>query len=704
MSSLLPPMSAALLLAIPGAAMAQSQASTNPTEVDEVEVVGRRPGEATGPQFTAPLVDTPKSVTVISRELIEQRGAASLADVLRTTPGISLGSGEGGTPVGDRPFIRGYEASTDIFIDGVRDLGRFAHESFNIEQVEIIKGPGSAYSGRGSTGGSINMVSKRPRADNFITGSVGAGTDQYMRSTIDANRMLTERVAVRLNLMSHVADTAGRDHVDSERYGLAPSIAYRVNDNTSIHLGYYMLRADDVPDLGHPFAIDGTNVPADVRRENFYGVKGRDARRNNADIGTLTLEHEFANGYQLTNVTRVAESTSQYIMSRPTIHVASGMVNRDVRTGNRRSEVKANQTALRGDFEVSGISNKFVLGLDFAEEKLLTGDIPATALFAVGRVDLQNPNAVDPVYRGPTLKDFSDDYNTLTNRTRTQAAYLFNTMEFNDQWSFNLGLRYDDYDVTDGSVSNRSKFWNYQAGLVYKPRENGSIYISYGTSSNPSGETSGQSGGADGSAGGGLGGTRPNLDPEENRSFELGTKWDVFNNRLSLTAAIFETEKTNQRATDPATGEVALIGNNRTRGFELGFSGNVTDAWAVYGGYTYLDPEMLDDGAGSNDGNRLKFIAQNSFSIWTTYQIQKFTIGGGATYMSDRWMDDANTLGVPSYWRYDLMGTYKIDDNVNVRVNIQNLTDETIYEGSHVGLFANVGAGRSAFATVNFSF
>lgn len=555
-------MSAALLLAVPGAALAQSQtpSSTAVTEVDEVEVIGRRAGEPTGPQFTAPLLDTPKSVTVISRELIEQRGAASLADVLRTTPGISLGLGEGGTPVGDRPFIRGYEASTDIFIDGVRDLGRFAHEAFNIEQVEIIKGPGSAYSGRGSTGGSINMVSKRPRPDNFLSGSIGAGTDQYMRGTLDMNRMITDRFAVRLNLMSHHADTPGRDHVNAERYGLAPSLAYRLSDSTSIHLGYYMLRADDVPDLGHPFAIDGSGQPVKVRRDNFYGVVGRDARRNNADIGTLTLEHEFPNGFQLTNVSRLAESTSQYIMSRPTIHVASGMVNRDVRTGNRRSETWANQTALRGAFNVAGVRNQFVAGLDFAQEKLLTGDVPASALFAVGRTDLTKPNASDPAYRGPTLADFSDDYDALSNRTRTQAAYVFNTMDLTDKWSLNLGLRYDDYDVTDGSVSNRSKFWNYQAGLVYKPRENGSIYLSYGTSSNPSGETAGQSGGADGSAGGGLGGSRPNLDPEENRSFELGTKWEVLNNRLSLTAAVFEAEKTNQRATDPTTGEVALIG------------------------------------------------------------------------------------------------------------------------------------------------
>src|SRR5690606_26575282 len=217
--------------------------------------------------------------------------------------------------------------------------------------------------------------------------------------------------------------------------------------------------------------------------------------------------------------------------------------------------------------------------LEFMEEELKTGDVPASALFNVGRTDLHNPNAFDPVYTGPRLSSFSNSQHDLSNRTKSKAFYAFNTAELTPQWQVNLGVRYDDYKVSDGNVSNDSDFWNYQAGVVFKPAENGSIYLSYGTSSNPSGETAGQSGGADGSAGGGLGGSRPNLDPEKNRSYEFGTKWDVFDNKLSLTAAVFRTEKTNQRATDPLTGEVALVGDNRTTGFELGASGNITDRW-----------------------------------------------------------------------------------------------------------------------------
>lgn len=660
--------------------------------------------EPVSPKFTAPLLNTPKSVTVISRELMEQRGAASLADVLRTTPGISLGSGEGGTPVGDRPFIRGYEASTDMFIDGIRDLGRFAHESFNIEQVEVIKGPSSAYSGRGSTGGSINMVSKKPQAENFIAGSGSVGTDDYFRGTIDVNQVVTDNMAVRLNYMSHSADTPGRDYGDANRWGFAPSVTYSFSPATAVTLSHYLLRAEDTPDLGHPFAIDGSSRPARVSRDNFYGVAGRDKRINDADITTLDIVHSFNDNLHLRNVTRVGESTSQYIMSRPTIDAASGMVNRDVRTGNRKSQTEANQTDLSGSFLVGGILNNFATGLEFMEEKLKTGDVPDSALFAVDRVDLHNPNAFDPVYTGPRLSSFSSSQRDLSNRTKSKAFYAFNTAELSPQWQVNLGVRYDDYKVSDGSVSNDSDFWNYQAGVVFKPAENGSIYISYGTSSNPSGETAGQSGGADGSAGGGLGGSRPNLDPEKNRSYELGTKWDVFDNQLSLTAAVFRTEKTNQRATDPLTGEVALVGDNRTNGLELGVSGNITDRWSVYGGYTYLDPELTDDGAGDNDGNRLKFIAKRSLALWTTYEINALTIGGGATYMSDRWMNDANTLGVPSYWRYDVMASYAFNQHVELQLNVQNLTDETIYEGSHVGLFANIGPGRLGLMTLNFKF
>jgi len=698
-----------------GGAVGAAHANTAPDTADEqqvrtletVEATGSRIPDSASPKFTVALVNTPKSVTVIPQDIIQQRGVTSLLDVLRTTPGITLGSGEGGTPMGDRPFIRGYEASTDMMIDGVRDLGRFAHESFNIEQVEVAKGPGSAYSGRGSTGGSINMVSKKPLNEERASASIGLGSDAYRRVTLDNNYLISPNIALRLNAMAHEAQPPGRDIKSAERWGLAPSITFGLNNAFQATLSYYLLRQDDMPDQGHPMD-PVTNQPVKVRRGNFYGVWGRDERRNDADTGTLELNYTFDNGITIRNLTRRGETISQYIFSRPTIHIPTGLVNRASRTGNRRSRTLANQTDVHGQLATGPITHNFAAGLEFSREELHTGaTVPAGASIDVDRTDLHNPTPWDP-YTGPGIKSFSRDYNNLTNKTNTRAAYLFDTLEFSPQWLANLGMRFDDYDVRGGNAAtsprNHSTMFNYQVGLVFKPADNGSIYTSFATSSNPSGETQGQSGGADGAPGGGLGGTRPNLDPEKNRSVELGTKWDLFDDQLALTAAVFRTEKTNQRAVDPGTGDIALIGNNRTRGFELGVSGNVTEQWSVFGGYTWLDPKMIDAGRNEQlNGRLLKFIAKHSFSVWSTYQItDDFSFGGGAYYMSGRFMNDANTISVPSYWRFDLMASYRVNPKLDLNVN--NLTDEIIYEGSHVGIFANVGPGRLTMLTANFRF
>jgi len=696
-----------------GGAVGAAHANTEPDAAEQqvrtletVEATGSRIPDSASPKFTVALVNTPKSVTIIPQEVMQERGATSLLDVLRTTPGITLGSGEGGTPMGDRPFIRGYEASTDMMIDGVRDLGRFSHESFNIEQVEVVKGPGSAYSGRGSTGGSINMVSKKPRADNAFSASLGIGADEYTRGTADANWRISESVALRLNAMKHQGKTPGHDTKKNDRWGLAPSLTFGMNSATQATLSYYALRANDMPNQGHPMDTglpDARGEPVRVRRDNFYGIWGRDKRRNESDIATLEVGHTFANGWHLRNVLRDGESINKYVMSRPTIDT-DGTVVRGVRASNRKSEVFANQTDLQGHFNLAGMQNEVVIGFEYSKEELRTGDTPATRDMGMPNTDLHNPTPWDP-YNGPGLSDFSNHYDTLTNRTHSKGLYAFDTIHITNQWLANIGIRYDDYEITDGTRTNAVDFWNYQLGLVYKPAPNGSVYISYGTSSNPSGETQGQAGGADGPAGGTIAGGRDNLDPEKNRSFEIGTKWDVLNNQMALTAAIFRTEKRNQRATDPVTGDIALVGSNRTTGFELGAAGSITPRWTLFAGYTYLDPEMLDDGAGGNAGNRLKFIAKSSMSAWSTYRItDQFTLGGGANYMSHRWMNDANTIGVPAYWRFDAMATYRVNRQLDFRLNVLNIGDKTIYEGSHVGIFANVGPGRTMMLTANYRF
>lgn len=680
-------------------------------ELDATDITGKphetfKVDEMSSPKFTAPLLETPKSITIINEALIKERGATSLTDVLRTTPGITLGAGEGGTPLGDRPFIRGFEASTDIQIDGVRDLGRMSHEAFNVESVEIVKGPGSSYSGRGSTGGTINLVSKAAKMDDSIAGTVTMGTDQLWRSTIDINQYLPEQdLALRLNAMKHEADTPGRDDVEVKRWGIAPTITWGLQGPTRVTASYYHLETDDIPDQGHPISLI-TNKPADVDRDNFYGLVDRDFRKTSADLATLILEHDFSEELKVRNTLRGGRSMQNYVMSRPVFanvgQEESGLVGRGFRPRNVVNTTLINQTDLFGTFHTGNIKHTYATGLELSRETITDKDKHKGNN---GRpADLENPNPHDG---GWTLLPGTGQV-TSKYQTEVKSLYAFDTLGLHEQWDLNLGLRYDDYDVKNrvaGGAESSSELWNYQVGVVFKPMPNGSIYLSYGTSSNPSGENT-QSGGADGAGAGNLNGNKANLDPEKARSVELGTKWDVLNEQLSLTAAVFRTEKTNARVTDPLTGLVALDGDQKVTGFELQATGRITDAWAIWAGYTYLDAEVVKSGGDrSNDGNQSKFIAPNSFSLWSSYDItDRWRVGGGANYMDDRYMNDANTITVDDYWRYDAMVGYKVSKNLDLQLNVLNLTDETIYDASHVGLFATVAPGRSAELTASFTF
>lgn len=663
--------------------------------------------ESSSVKFTAPLLDTPKSVTVIPREVIEDRGFTSLVDILRTTPGITLGSGEGGTPMGDRPLVRGYESATDMQIDGLRAVARFSHEVYNLESVEVVKGPGGAFNGRGSTGGAINLVTKTPQATDFVAVRGTVGTDETKRVTADINHQLTDGIAVRLNVMGHDGDVAGRDAVKVSRWGFSPSIAFGLGGPARATFAYSYLKTDDIPDFGHPFQNSGTATPLKLRRKNFYGFANRDFRETEGHFGSAVLEYDVTSGITLRNSTRLARTTNEYIVSRPSFNTttatpATGLVAVDFRSANILSEGFLNQTDLRGKFNTGGIEHSFITGVEYSKEKQRNrpawAQTPNTGLLQ----SLDNPNpyaTFNPLVKTP----FTTPAVPIVHET--YAAFLFDTISLSEQFQINLGIRYDDYEVSDAARSAKNDFWNYQAGLVYKPVPFGSIYVSYGTSSNPTGECAGMAGGAEGAGACTLTANNVNLKPERAKSWELGTKWDLFGEQLSLTAALFQTEKTNARATDPVTNTVQLIGNTRVRGFEVGVSGNITPEWNIFGGYTYLDPDLIDDGAGSNDGNRIKFVASHSFSLWTTYKLTPdFDLGGGVNYVGRRYVNDANTQWFRPYARLDATIGYKVSDNLDLRVNVQNLTNKLYYDASHVGIFANVAPGRSALLTANLRY
>ncbi|SNR64897.1 catecholate siderophore receptor [Methylobacillus rhizosphaerae] len=687
---------------------------------DDVE--GYKVNRASSTKFTAPLLDTPKSVTVLTEDLIRDQGATTFEQALRTVPGITFGAGEGGTPMNDRPFIRGYDSSSSTFVDGLRDLGSQSREIFNIERVEVLKGPSGAFDGRGSGGGSINIVTKTPKAENFVRGSVGLGTDSYKRGTLDVNYLLSDDVALRINAMAHDADVPGRDAVDVKRWGFAPSITFGLNSPTSLTLSYYKLKTDDMPDYGLPLT---SNIPAGtirkpvsgINKDNFYGLKDRDFRKTEIDSGTATIKHAFNDDISFRNVTRYAVSRNDYIVTNPDDsagNVANGTVWRNSKSRNSKTESFGNLSEFNFKFDTAEIKHNLSAGFEYSYEYttntpyLVTNAVSGRDCTAANMIDsytctsLYNPNPSDP-WLGTIAKGLT----TTKSRTQTKSFYVFDSAEIAQDWILNLGLRRDIYstgsDALNSSTNVRTKldndsaFWNYQAGLVYKIQPNASIYISHGTSSTATGTSNG-----DGTEN--ISAATENLAPERTKNYEIGAKWDVLSN-LSLTSAIFYTEKDNARVT-LADGTTALAGNQKVRGFEFGFAGAVTPSWQVFGGYTYLDSELVDNGtATAQDGNEFPGIAKNSANIWTTYNVtDKWTVGGGANYMDRVYANTANTIIIPSYTRFDAMTSYKIDKNLTLQLNVLNLTDKRYYDKTFTTHFANVAAGRSAMLSLMFNY
>lgn len=712
--------------------------------------------KASSPKYTAPLIDTPRSVTVVPQQVLKDTGSLNLQDALRTVPGITFGAGEGGNPQGDRPFIRGFDAQGDTYLDGVRDTGSQSREIFAVESIEVSKGPNSAIGGRGAAGGSINLVSKKAHLGNSLDGGFTWGSDQTRRYTFDGNYQFTDTAAGRLNLLSHESNVAGRDSVNYDRWGVAPSLAFGLGTDTRVNLDYYHLESNDTPDSGIPYSIPAAGSAARTKANpdkpndggdssNFYGLDNRDFRKTRTDTATFAIEHDLSDSLTIKNTLRHGTSMQDYILTQPDDskgNVNNGSVWRRANTRVSNTETTTNQTDLFGDVYIAGFKNSFSTGVEYTHEEsqkssynVNTDTTPGTAAVTtncspalIGApsgyncTSLSNPTPNDP-WSGAITRNYAG----TDTKANTYALYVFDTLELSEQWLVNMGLRYDHFDtqyrtfdgsgatvVTKGTAAkgkDTSEFVTGQFGVVYKPAENGSIYASYATSATPPGNTLGE-----GSEGNPLGGTpdrngnllSSDMEPETTKNYEIGTKWDLLNDRLSLTADIFRTEKENARVqTNTTTFE--NVGKTRVQGIELSASGKLTDKWQVFAGYAYMDSEQIDGGDlpanKANNGNQLPNTPKNSASLWTTYQVTpKLTIGGGAFYVDDVFGSVANTTMVDSYVRYDAMAAYKLSKNVDLQLNVQNLTDETYYDKAFSNHFANQAAGRTALLSTNFHF
>jgi catecholate siderophore receptor len=701
----------AIAIAISSALVVGTAQAQDDTEAPVIEVTGTQlKHDPSSMKFQRSILDTAQTITVIPESLIEQRAASTLRDVLRNVSGISMQAGEGGTPAGDQLSIRGYSARTDIFVDNVRDFGGYTRDPFNLEQVEVVKGPSSDYTGRGSTGGSINMVSKSPKLEDSTSASVSAGTDAYQRLSLDINRPIDQldNTAARLNVLYHDQDTPGRDVVTNNRWGVAPSIAFGVDTDREITLSLFHMEQDNVPDYGIPW-VPGNNIPlADyaneappVDFENWYGLKQRDFEDVQTSIATVQLDQKLGDYSRVQNITRWGVTDRDSMITAPRfISTDSTDIRRsDEKYRDQSDGILSNQTNMSVTFNPNeNWEHRVLAGVEVSVEdekrytQELTGtDSPVTDLF--------NPNPNDHY-----LENYQRTGTASTADSTTLGAYLSDSVAINKQWQINAGLRWDHFNLEytpDGSpqLERTDEMLSYRAGVVYKPSRDGSIYLGYGTSFNPTAEalsistSSRQPGIAD-------------LDPEENRTVELGTKWQVLDSRMFVSAAIFRTEKTNARTEDPEDPNDLLVlqGEQLVQGIELGIAGQITDNINVFAGYTHLDTQITESLNASEVGNSLSNSPENSFNVWGSYALgSDIEIGLGAQYVGARYNNTANTRKAPSYWVYEASASYAVNDQLGFRLNVQNLTDEKYIDFVGGGHFIP-GVGRIALLSSYFNF
>lgn len=681
-----------------------------------------------------PLRDIPQFINAVPQSVIRSQNATTLQDALRNVPGLSYAAAEGGTQANQVFYLRGFPVGGDIFIDGVRDLGEYNRDLFATESVEVLKGSSSLMFGRGSPGGVIHQTSKVAGLAPIREVGVTLGSFEQKRVEADLNVRTGESSAFRIVAMGEDSGSY-RYPQDVEKTGVAPSVRFGIGERTEFALQYFHLKTKDVTDYGQPSlppALTGTGrfeMPP-ISPRNYYGYANHDFTNHETNIATARIEHRFGNTLSLHNTLRRANYERQVeatiatvratdingLALTPSTPLSDVVVTRNHdggRTRDNDDEALINQTEVVWKPKFGGMQHTILGGLELGKEKLHRWNYVLDA-------DPTTPGTQAPTSITPLL---APDPSTLLAYTKTPnvraraeadtvAVYAQDQVALTDTLKALVGVRWERYDATartedgmsgaiaTGPFRRKDEMVSGRLGLIFQPDERQSYYVAFGNSYNPSGEL-----GVYGGTGTNLSATNELVDPEENRTIEVGSQWDLSND-LQLRAAVFRNEKVNQRMPDPAgSGATVLEGKRRVDGVELQVSGHLTPNWDVYGAVAYQDGKIVR-AAPATQGREPLGIAEVSGSLWTVYRLGGgFEIGGGVRYSSGVWLNDANTGKTPDYTLVDATAAY-VQRNWEVRLNLENLTDETYYIGGYNNNPNRVlpGKPRAGSITVRYNF
>ena len=723
-------------------------------ERDRVYVHGRR---VVSTLATVNVEEIPQTVNVISGEILQEQGVASLEQALRNVPGITTQIGEGGVMSGDQFFIRGISAKNDIFTDGLRDFGVYTRDSFNYGQVEVFKGPSATAFGRGAAGGGINTSSKTPYGDMGGSASIAGGDAGYFRATGDWNQNIGDGMAARIALMAHHNENTGRDHIYSDRWGVAPSFAFGLGSPTTISAAWLHQDEEKLTDYGIPVVtVGGAGRPVTdfgVSPSNFYGYRA-DVDETTVDTLTVRLRHEANSWLTVTSDTRLGyyQRFARFTPAGCNAACAAALTDNDPATvpvatpggpgpWDQDTQGVQNITAAHIAAPMLGLRSELTVGVDAAWQH---NDRNQYAYGATrDPLDLFNPVLTDGVPVAPGRSNIRDT------TTRDVSVFANERLWLNDEWSVVGGLRWGAYEVDQNTttfnqtttcngapavpapgvtcyapVSSNSDFVTPQIGVIWEPAPNQQWYLSYSQSAKPQGAST-NNGDTIAAPATPAGFSNRDLEPEENTNLELGGRVGLFDQRMQLQGAVFHTKKDNAKIAD-VNGDL-LVGSGDAQeitGVEFGIAGMITDEWSINANLTLLDTKITDStpvAAGAalpvgvcvpvaprttcnspNIGNTIQFTPEQAASVWTTYNftggLAGLEVGGGLVYQGEVFLNAANSGAIPSYTTLDGFVSYGWD-RFRVSLNGYNLSDELYFAQIH-GNRVTPGQGRTFIATL----
>lgn len=630
-----------------------------------------------------PLRDIPQSVTIVTRALMQDQLMTGIGDVVRYVPGVTLHQGENNR---DQVIMRGNSSSADFFVDGVRDDVQYYRDLYNVDRVEALKGPNAMIFGRGGAGGVINRVTKQAGFTALHEVDLQGGSYGNKRVNADIDEPLGDKVAFRLN---GVYEDSGsfRDQVDLKRYGVAPSLTFATGEATTVTLGYENFHDRRVADRG---ISSYRGAPADVAISTYYGNPDDSRVRAAVNLLSATVEHR-AGGLTIRNKTFFGDYDRSYQNYVPgAVTADKSLVTLTAYNNATKRQNLFNQTDLTYGLVTGSVKHTLLGGIEVGQQ--LTDNFRNTGFFNNTTTSILVPYASPTITTPVTFRQSATDADNHL-RTTVAAAYVQDQVELIPALQLIAGLRFDRFDLKyrnnrNADVLSRvDNLVSPRAGVVYKPATQMSLYSTYSVSYLPSSGDQFSS----------LTTITQQVEPEKFTNYEVGAKWDAMG-VLSMTMAFYRLDRTNTRSTDPNDPtRIVQTGSQRTNGFELGVSGQITASWNVAGGYAYQDANVTSATAAAPEGARVGQVPRHTFSLWNQVQVHpKFGAAVGLVTRSSMFATIDSTVTLPGYTRVDAAVFFALMKDVRLQVNVENVLNRTYYANADSNTNISPGSPRAA--------